>query len=88
MIPWMSKTWSKIDSVLLVVMTLVSVLVEAIVFVDVVVKDWVLVTVETRRLSLYPEYDSPAPTTTSTTASATSKLPIFIAKTPQTPCLR
>jgi hypothetical protein len=72
---------------LLVVMTLVSVLVEAIVFVDVVVKDWVLVSVETRRLSLYPEYDSPAPTTTSTTASATSKLPVFTARTPRVSCV-
>lgn len=79
----MSMTWSKTDNVLPTVTTLVSVLVEAIVFVDVLVWDWVLVRVETRRLSLYPEYDSPAPRTASTTASMTSRLPIFIAESLQ-----
>jgi hypothetical protein len=59
-------------------MTADSVLVDARTVVEVIVKVRVLVVVTGFRLSLYPEYDIPAPRTASTRANTTRAALIFI----------
>jgi hypothetical protein len=54
------------------------VLVVTEILVYVIVKDSVFVVVRTCRLSPYPEYDNAPPTTTDSSASATSRVMVFV----------
>jgi hypothetical protein len=55
---------------------MVLVVIEILVYV--IVKDSVFVVVRTRKLSPYPEYDNALPTATSSIASVTSRVAVFV----------